>query len=663
MFTSSHSLTRKPRGGRWFIGATLITGILCGLTAGAFLALTRDLPQIQSLESFKPSAITRVYSADQVLLAELYIERRDPVNLAQIPEALKIALLTTEDRQFYRHSGIAVRGILRAALKNLLRGRLSEGASTLTQQLAKTLFLTPRKTFVRKMREAVLALQLERRYTKDELLTLYLNQIYFGSGAYGVAAAARTYFNKAIQDLSLSECALIAGLAKAPSRYSPLVSPELARQRRDVVLRQMRATGAIDQTTYDKAIEAPVSVASDKDENHKATYFRHYVRGALEDILGDNLVYKGGLTVYTTLSYRTQTAAQEAIREGLARLEIRMQLNGMPAPRPQAALLALDVNTGGIISMVGGRNNHPENYNRAVAARRQPGSAFKPIVYALAIERGFQQTQTILDAPVVFQHHLETDWQPENFAKSYSGEISLRWALAQSKNIPAVRLIEKLGPSSVVQFAHHLGINSIMHPNLSLALGTSEVTLMELTAAYAVFANQGKYIKPYGILEIRNRDGNIIWNAKPEQSIAMARASAAVITDMLTAVIREGTARSAGLLPGPLAGKTGTTSQFKDALFVGYSPNVAAGVWVGNDDNTTLGLEETGARAALPIWMDFMQHASVDQPRMFFDIPDDVRPVDVDSKTGSLTRTGAAGAVKALVIESTNRATVESFKR
>jgi penicillin-binding protein 1A len=640
----------KPRRILRLVWAAVLAGMLCGVTAGAFLALTRDLPQIQSLEAFKPSAITRVYSIDQVLLCELYTERREPVSLSQIPEPLKVALLTIEDRRFYQHSGIAVRGIARAAVKNIMRGRLSEGASTLTQQLAKTLFLTPRKTFVRKMREALLALQLERRYTKDEILTLYLNQIYFGSGAYGVASAARTYFDKPIHDLNLPECALLAGLPQAPSRLSPLVNPERSLIRRNIVLKQMLETGTIDLAAYRQAIDTPIQLALERGASKKAPYFVTYIKEALEEIVGDSLVYKGGLTVYTTLSYRAQAAAETAVREGLDQLEIRMQHNGQAVPQPQAAVVALDLNTGGVISMVGGRSANTDSYNRAVWAMRQPGSAFKPIVYALAVEKGFPQNLPILDAPVVFhQPNSENDWSPENFSKSYFGEISLRWALAQSQNIPAVRLIEKLGPSSVVQFARSLGINSPLQANLSLALGTSETTLMELTAAYAVFANRGKYIKPYGILEVRSDDGKILYRTKPEQSIVMSRSSAAVVTDMLCAVVKEGTAKRAAHLRQPLAGKTGTTNAYKDALFIGFSPSIAAGVWVGNDDNKSLGPLETGSRAALPIWAAFMESAMIDQPQSFFDIPEGMRIIDIDSKTGIMVPAGSIGGVKALV--------------
>jgi len=644
------SRTKKQKTIYSLVVAALVAGLLCGITAGAFLGLTKDLPQIKALESFKPSAVTRIYSAEQRLIGELYVERREPVPLSDIPDMLKTALLTTEDRRFYEHSGIAIRGILRAAIKNVMRRRLSEGASTLTQQLAKTLFLTPKKTFTRKIREAILSLQLERRYTKDELLALYLNQIYFGSGAYGVAMAAHIYFNKNIQDLTLAECALIAGLPKAPSRYSPLVNPDLAIKRRNVVLSQMLITKAISEEQYEEAKNESIKVPPDKNKEQKAPYYISDVREMLEVTVGENLAYKGGLTVYTTLSDDLQTVAESAITDGLAQLEKRMQYNGIEQPAPQAALLAIDIETGGILSMVGGRDDQGNLYNRATVAQRQPGSAFKPIVYAEAIERGFSQIQTLVDAPVVFQNLNQVDdWQPENFSQDYAGEVCMRWALAHSKNIPAVRLIEKIGPSAVIEFAQALGIDSALQPNLSLALGTSEVTLMELTAAYGVFANRGKYIKPYSIVEIRNDAGEIIWQAKPEQRIAMNPTAAAIITDMLKAVIEEGTGRKAKQLPGPLAGKTGTTNDYKDALFIGFSPSIALGVWVGNDDATPLGPKETGAKAALPIWITFMRHAIEHTPPSYFDRPDNVRYIYIDPKTGVELPPNKTGGVRALV--------------
>ena len=632
------------------IWITAVTGILCGITAGLLLSLTRDLPQIQTLESFTPSATTRIYSSEHELLSELFLEKRDLVSLDQIPAHLKTALLTIEDRRFYEHSGLAIKGILRAMAQNIRKRRFAQGASTLTQQLAKTLFLTPRKTITRKLREAVLAIQIERRYTKDEILWLYLNQIYLGSGAYGVASAARIYFGKNLQDLTLSQCALIAGLAQAPSRYSPLNNPELALKRRNIVLHRMHATDAIDTPSFDHAIAEKIDLAASPPIDTKAPFYVAYIKEKLEEALGADQIYKGGLTVLTTLSYDLQQAAEAAIEQGLSQIEERMPAGRRSKESPQAALVALDIETGGILSMVGGRSAGPTSFNRATMALRQPGSAFKPLVFALAIERGFEQSQTLLDAPVIFHSSpSHQDWQPSNFSNDYSGEISLRWALMHSRNIPAVRLLEKVGPSAMVQFGQDLGLGSNLKPELSLALGTSEVRLIDLTAAYAVFANGGKYISPYAISEIKDAAGVTIWRAKTEQHIAMSRTGAAIVTDMLEAVIKSGTGRKARSLPGPLAGKTGTTNDYKDALFIGYSPSVCTGVWVGNDDGSSLGRGETGARAALPIWMRYMKEATARQTQKYFDIPDDVIRLSIDPRTGVSVDDTEANAVRVLL--------------
>jgi penicillin-binding protein 1A len=642
-------LMKRKRRSHLFIWVVL-AGLLSGITAGGFLALLHDLPQIQSLENYTPSAVTRIYSADQVLLAELFIERRDPVPLSEIPQDLITALLATEDRRFYEHSGIAVRGILRAAVKNVIQRRYAEGASTLTQQLSKTLFLTPRKTMIRKFREAILSLQLERRYTKNEILELYLNQIYLGSGAYGVGAAARIYFGKSVKDLTLAECALVAGLPKSPSRYSPLNNPELARKRRDIVLKQMLSIDAIDQENHDRAVNEPVNTVASGPRDQNASYFIDHIKKEIEQNVGADLMYKGGLTVNTTLPFHLQQAAEKAVQDNLALLDERRRRNAISGPPAQAALVAVQNRTGAIIAMVGGRDGDTA-FNRATVARRQPGSAFKPIVYALAIEQGFEQNQTLLDAPVVFQRSQQQkyDWQPENFSGTYDGEISLRWALMHSKNIPAVRLIEKIGPTAVIRFAHDLGIGSDLKPDLSLALGSYEVNLLELTNAYSVFANDGKYIGAYGLAEILDADGKAIWRPNPVQRIVMSPVGASIITDMLTAVIEGGTAQRARHLPGPLAGKTGTTDDNKDALFIGYSPSITCGVWVGMDDATPLGPGETGAKAALPIWMDFIAAAIQGQPQQYFDIPAGVRKIYIEPKSGKEALGPASTTIAVLV--------------
>ncbi len=627
----------------------LIGGIFCGIAIGTFFALTHDLPQIQSLETFSPSSVTRIYSADKVLLAELFLEKRDPVPLKVIPAYLIKAVISTEDRSFYRHSGVDMKGILRAIIKDIRAGEFVEGASTITQQLAKTLFLTPRKTLLRKIKEAFLSLQLERRYTKDEILELYLNQVYFGSGAYGVESAARIFFGKSVRDLGLAECALVAGMPKSPSRYSPLVNQDLAIKRRNIVLKQMRDTGIISETDYDSALQTPLELGGKQQNSVKAPYFVEFVKKFLENALGSSKLYKGGLTVLTTLDFRLQKAAEQSTGKGLTALETRMKQKKMTDPIPQCALISLDVITGGILAMVGGKDFYESPFNRATSAKRQPGSAFKPIVYASAVERGFSQNMMILDAPVAFKNpNQKKDWKPQNFSKDYKGEITLRMALALSKNIPTVRLIERLGPSSVAQFGQTLGIESALSPNLSLALGTSELTLMDLTAAYAVFPNMGKRIKPFSVMEVVDRSGQIVWQVKPEQKVVMSRSGAAIMTNMLSGVIQEGTGKKARVIKRPVAGKTGTTDNYKDALFIGFSPSIATGVWVGQDEPKTLGKWETGAKAALPIWIDFMTQALAYRPLQYFDIPDDVVKVSMDPKTGRLAPNETPGSVPAL---------------
>lgn len=627
----------------------LVGGIIFGAVAGAIFAITSDFPQIRSLETYRPSAVTRIYSADKRVLAELFVEKRDLVLLKDIPCFLKEAIVATEDRSFYKHSGVDLKGILRAAIKNILAREFVEGASTITQQLAKTLFLTPQKTIVRKIKEALLSFQLERRYTKDEILQMYLNQVYFGSGAYGVESAARIFFGKSAKDLSLSECALIAAMPKAPSRYSPLINKELALKRRNIVLKQMKDTGIITASACDEALKEPIIVEKQSKKEFGTGYFVEYVKGSLEEVIGSSMLYKGGLTIYTTLSFKLQKAAEDAVANGLVALETRMKSSGIKDAYPQGALIALDVRTGGILAMVGGRDFSKSPFNRTVSARRQPGSAFKPVVYACAIERGFPQNMMILDAPVAFKGARNgKDWTPENFSGEYMGEITLRTALAVSENIPAVRLMEMLGSNSVARFGNSLGIESPLSPDLSMALGTSETTLINLTSAYAVFPNRGERIKPFGVTKVLDGSGRIVWQVKPQKRAVMSRAGAAIMTDMLSSVVQEGTGRKARVIRRAVAGKTGTTNQYKDALFVGFSPSIAAGVWVGRDVYKTLGNLETGSRAALPIWIEFMTQALEDSPFQYFDIPDDVIKVRIDPVTGLRASDNSTHTINAL---------------
>ena len=395
-------------------------------------------------------------------------------------------------------------------------------------------------------------------------------------------------------------------------------------------------------------MEAPIQLSGGRRNALKAPYFVEHMKPILEAAVGSSRLYREGLVVSTTLSYRLQEAAEKAVAAGLANLEDRMKKRGKKDSTPQSALVALDVKTGGILAMVGGRDFRSSSFNRAASARRQPGSAFKPIAFALAVERGFPQNRMLLDAPVAFRGAGPgKDWRPGNFSGKYKGEMTMREALALSQNIPAVRLIETLGPDSVATFAHQLGIGSPLSPNLTLVLGSSGVTLTELTSAYAVFPNRGQYVEPFGIVEVMDRSGRILWRAKPKKQVVMSRAGAAIVTNMLEAVVTEGTGRKARVLGRPVAGKTGTTNDFRDALFVGFSPSVATGVWVGLDDYQTLGRKETGAMAALPIWIDFMREALSEMPLEYFDIPDDVISVRMERDTGVVLPRGSSRGVVA----------------
>jgi penicillin-binding protein 1A len=600
-----------------------------GAAGGSIIGMTRDLPQIRMLEHHAPKAVSRIYSSDNVLLAELFLEKRDPIPIDQMPEMLITALITTEDRQFYHHSGLDLKGIARAILSNIRSGAYVEGASTLTQQLSKTLFLTPEKSLQRKLRESFLSFQLERRYSKDEILELYLNQIYFGSGAYGVQMAADKFFGKAAADLDLPESAMLAAMPKAPSVYSPLVNADRAIRRRNIVLTQMRDTGAITQEAYEEAISREYSPPTRKN-NRRAPYFVDYIIRELEKKIGSAALYKGGLTIQTTLSYGLQQAAEKALESGLGEIEQRMAASGVPYPDPQGAMIAIDVKTGAILVMAGGRDYGASQFNRAVDAYRQPGSAFKPIIYAYAIERDFDQSSLLLDAPVSYN-----GWQPRNFSGTYEGEITLRKSLADSKNIPAVRLLQTLGPSAVVDFARTCGLTSPLSPYPSLALGAFEVSLLELTSAYTVFPNQGVHIKPYGITAVSGLDGRLMWENSRLRKIVMSRSGAAIMTDLLRGAVTEGTGKRALSIGRPVAGKTGSTSEYRDALFIGFSPSIAAGVWTGRDNFSPLGPYETGGRAALPIWIRFMESALKDQPVDFFDFPDDITEIRIDPFSGS----------------------------
>jgi len=624
-----------------FLAAALIGG-----SAGFVLFSVWDLPEVQTLEEYKPSITSRVYSDKNRLLAEFYLENRTPVSLSGVPDQFIQALIATEDTRFYKHRGLDLRGTARAAYRNVRAGRIVEGGSTLTQQLAKILFLTPERSYDRKLKEIVLALKIEQRYTKREILSLYLNQIYFGSGAYGVEAAARIYFKKSAKDLNLTECALLAGLPRSPKHYSPFKEPGQALGRRAFVLNRMVALQVITPAQADEAKKAPLPVQPNITAGGPAPYFVEYIRQKVEERFGSSILYSGGIYVTTSINDDLQTYAEEAVKSGLVRIERRLGKN-KSAPSPlQAALIAIEPTTGHIRAMVGGRDFGQSQFNRAWQAYRQPGSAFKPIIYGAALERGFGAADLLDDSPVTYKLDKKKTWSPENFTRTYQGAVTFRKALAQSLNIPTVRLLEKVGVDEAILYARKIGIKSPLAPYLSLALGSSDMTLLELTSAYGVFANHGVRLEPTAILMITDSTGRVLYSndAVPHQAIKPD--TAYLITNLLRGVIERGTAWKARELGRPAAGKTGTTNDYHDAWFIGYTPGITAGVWVGYDDHRSIGPRETGARAALPIWLDFMKKAHRDTEPEDFTVPDGIIFKQIDPRTGLLSTENCAQSIR-----------------
>ena len=614
----------------------VLSAVLAGGATGLVLYSLWDLPEVQSLEEYRPSITTRVYSDERRLLAEFFVENRTPVTLSDVPERFLQALIATEDARFYQHPGIDIHGIARALYRNIRAGSIQEGGSTLTQQLSKVLFLTPEKSYLRKIKEMALALRIEQRYTKREILTLYCNQIYFGNGAYGVEAAARIFFGKSARDLSLSECALLAGLPRSPKYYSPFREPDHALGRRAYVLNRMVALNYISSDTAEDAKRTPLPVQLPAVAKGPAAYFVEYVRQRVEDRFGSSILYSGGLNIYTSISDELQRYAEDAVRTGLIKIETRKKRKGPDQPPVQAALVAIDAASGRIRAMVGGRDFGESQFNRAWQAYRQPGSAFKPIIYAAAIARGYGASELLEDSPLSVPLDRTTVWRPENFTKTYQGAVTMRRALAWSLNVPTVRLFQKLGADETIRLAKKLGIRSPLAPVPSLALGSSDLTLLELTSAYSVFAAHGVRMEPVSILMITDSAGRTLYanDSVPEQVVKPEIAY--LITNLLRGVIERGTGWKAKELGYPVAGKTGTTNDYRDAWFIGYTPALIAGVWVGYDDHRTLGQKETGSRTALPIWIEFMKKANSDKEPEDFAVPSGVIFRQVDPKTGLL---------------------------
>jgi len=615
----------------------LVSGL--AIAASAFWVLTilpGSLPSVSQLESFNASDGTKVYDDNDELITEFHVERRIFVPLAQIPKSLREAVLATEDSRFYSHHGVDPMGIARAVYQNFRRGRIVEGGSTITQQLAKVLFLTPDKSLERKLKEAVLALELERRYSKDRIFEMYLNQIYFGHGAFGVEAAARTFYGKSVSDLTLSECTLLAGLPKAPSTYSPFEHPEAAKRRRATVLARMVDVGMLAQPAAKKAADSALGLIPPERRRTTGQYYLEYVQQQLEAQYGADLVFKGGLQVYTTLSPVMQVKAERALREGLKALESRRGAaakdgTAPPPERPEGALLTIEPQTGYIKAMVGGYDFFKSEFNRAVQARRQPGSAFKAFVYLAALESGQTPASVVDDSPVEFPAGRNGKaWKPDNYDRKFRGPITYQQALEESVNVAAVKVLEKNGVRRTVDLARRLGVESPLGENLSIALGTSDLTLLEITSAYGALANQGSWVRPSAIRYVLDSQRKLLEENTPQAKQVVSPELAYVMTSMLRGTIERGTGAAARALGRPAAAKTGTTNDYSNAWFIGYTPQLATGVWVGYDRPRSLGKDETGSRVAVPIWTAFMQEALAGTPPEDFPIPERVVLVPVD---------------------------------
>jgi penicillin-binding protein 1A len=720
----------------------ILTVLLLAMATGAGIAmivyrqLNAELPPIERVVDFTPPVTTQVFAADRTLIAEFYSERRYLVPIDGIPRVVRDAFIAAEDDGFYQHRGIEPVSITRALINNLVAGGKIQGGSTITQQVVKQLALTPEKSYERKLKEMILALRLEEYLPKDEILELYLNHIYLGSGAYGVAAAAHEYFGKEVEDIGLAEAALLAGLPQAPSRYSPFRNWPEAKARQRYVLSRMANAGFITGEQRDEAFNQPLALATRKGSFLKAPFFVEHVRRVLEERFGQKALYEMGLHVYTTLDLDMQQAAETAVRNGvdnlsarhggyrgifremdpvdreaylaerqefvkanplemsksydalvtalrpgLARVQVGPVVGEVPLPGPDAkgqtplqlndmirvkvvdiaddayrfevdpttslegALVAMDPGTGEVKALVGGYDFDRSQFNRITQARRQPGSAFKPLVYAAALDRNFTPASVIIDEPVCYNDNGK-HWCPQNYSEDYRGPTTLRTALMQSRNVVTVKLVHSIGVRYLVGYLRNFGLRGTLPRNLSLALGTAELTPLELARAYCAFANRGMLPSPTFVTKITDSQGNVLERNEPQLERAIPPETAFQITSMLQDVVRRGTGRQADGLGQPTAGKTGTTNHFHDNWFIGYTPRLLTAVWVGFDDKRSLGSKETGGRNAAPIWKAFMTSAVQGLPTDDFAIPDGLKCVNVDPNTGMRALPGGAARLE-----------------
>ena len=757
---------------------SLVTRILVGLVllgllvavvvpVSAYLYVSKSLPRVDTLADYRPPIITKVYSDDGAVIAELFEERRIVVPVSRMPKQLIQSFVAAEDANFFKHKGIDIASIIRAAIKNIEAGGIVQGGSTITQQVAKSLLLTPERKFKRKFKEAILAYRMENRLSKEEILYLYLNQIFLGHGAHGVQAAAENYFDKDVEELTLAECSMLAGLPKAPSRYSPYRHYDRAKERQGYVLGRMVNEGFITEEEADQAYAEELDIRPRVNQHiTDAAYFTEQVRRYLEETYGDEMLYREGLQVYTSMSLPMQLAAQTAVQNNLrdhdkrrgyrgplevlseteeiefleqqveafaeekpqpgqiieaiisgagnktlhlrfADLEGRISLKsaawaGPPRlvkrtteptgnatkgeqtrlplgskvkakiidipeqgpwqleleqePLAQGAILAMDPHNGQIKVMVGGYDFRTSQFNRVLQAHRLPGSAMKPLIYAAALDKGYTPATIILDTPLIYKERLETgeikEWKPKNYSKRFYGPVPFRKALAKSFNVITIKILEDIGVRYAANYAHKLGISSHLDEDLTLGLGSSALTPMELGRSYAVLANGGVRVEPTYITKILDRDGKILESNDPadfpngpqegQKLIGQARSrvispeTAYLTTNLLESVVQNGTGWRARALERPVAGKTGTTNDLKDAWFVGYTQQLLAVSWVGYDIEQPLGKNETGSKAAAPAWVAFMEKATQDMPVEHFPVPDSIVFRPIDPQTGLL---------------------------
>ncbi|MBV5338949.1 MAG: PBP1A family penicillin-binding protein [Deltaproteobacteria bacterium] len=758
----------SPTSSKGFLSAALLFTVtlavvtLLGLSGYVFYLMAK-LPRIDRLTDYKPPIVSQVFGDDGTLVGEFYLERRIVVPVNKMPRRLIQAFVSAEDSNFYAHKGIDYLGIVRAAFKNVMSMSKKEGASTITQQVTKSMLLTPEKKFSRKIKEAILAKRMEERLSKDEILYLYLNQIYLGGGAYGVQAAAETYFGKNVEQLNLAEMSMLAGLPKAPNAYSPIKHLDRARERQGYVLDRMTTEGYITPVEADHARKTPIVLQPMKKVNtEQAAYFLEHLRIQLEQKYGEEQLYKGGLKIYTTMNAGMQRAAYDSLRKGLKDVDKRQGFRGPTkylnetevdpfcskiedsidsvtlktgetypgvvvgfnpkkgdalvrvgehngilsrknmawggrvgminhygkpekgnkaltlgsvievsvvspeldkegaqfaldqTPEVQAALVSLDPRGGGVKAMVGGYDFRKSQFNRAMQAKRNAGSAFKPIIYAAALDKGLTTATIIEDAPVEYPDGAGGLWKPQNYDHEFRGPVTMREALTYSINIVSVKIMEQIGAQYTAEYAKKLGFTSPIPANLALALGAASISPFELTAAYAVFANGGVLTPPYFITKVTDTDGTILQETPPPVPVPVIPPETAyVITNLMQSVVSSGTGHRASIIGRPVAGKTGTTNGAKDAWFVGYIPQLVTGVWVGYDQERSLGSAGTGGQAAAPIWGDFMQKAIMSLPAEDFTAPENVSFVLINPRTGKLAKEGTPGAVMECFIKGT----------